>query len=88
MARETIAELYDLFRDLDRRIASFDKKIDGCSAVTTLASASLRSRVSVRRPPRRSSPQSAMARSSRTVAILPPGLALFPGSSRAATEKS
>ena len=28
MAREMIAELYDLFRDLDRRIASFDKKID------------------------------------------------------------
>ena len=28
LARETIAELYDLFRDLDRRIASFDKKID------------------------------------------------------------
>ena len=28
MARETIAELYDLFRDLDRRIASFDRKID------------------------------------------------------------
>jgi transposase len=28
MARETIAELYDLFRDLDRRIAAFDKKID------------------------------------------------------------
>ena len=28
MAREAIAELCDLFRDLDRRIASFDKKID------------------------------------------------------------
>lgn len=28
MARETIAELYELFLDLDRRIASFDKKID------------------------------------------------------------
>ena len=28
MARGAIAELYDLFRDLDRRIASFDKKID------------------------------------------------------------
>ena len=28
MAREAIAELYDLFRDLDRRIASFDKKLD------------------------------------------------------------
>ena len=28
MARAAIAELYDLFRDLDRRIASFDKKID------------------------------------------------------------
>ena len=28
MAREAIAELYDLFRDLDRRIASFDKKIE------------------------------------------------------------
>jgi transposase len=28
MARETIAELYDLFRDLDRRIVSFDRKID------------------------------------------------------------
>lgn len=28
MARETIAELYDLFRDLDRRISDFDKKID------------------------------------------------------------
>lgn len=28
LAREAIAELYDLFRDLDRRIASFDKKIE------------------------------------------------------------
>jgi transposase len=28
MAREAIGELYDLFRDLDLRIASFDKKID------------------------------------------------------------
>jgi len=28
MARDAVAELYDLFRDLDRRIASFDKKID------------------------------------------------------------
>ena len=28
MAREAIAELHDLFRDLDRRIVSFDKKID------------------------------------------------------------
>lgn len=27
MARETIHELYDLFRDLDRRIGSFDKKV-------------------------------------------------------------
>jgi transposase len=28
MARYAIGELYDLFRDLDRRIASFDKKIE------------------------------------------------------------
>lgn len=28
LAREAIHELYDLFRDLDRRIAIFDKKID------------------------------------------------------------
>lgn len=28
IAREAIYELYDLFRDLDRRIASFDKKIE------------------------------------------------------------
>jgi transposase len=28
LAREAIAELHDLFRDLDRRIAIFDKKID------------------------------------------------------------
>jgi transposase len=28
LAREVIAELYDLFRDLDRRIVLFDKKID------------------------------------------------------------
>lgn len=28
LAREAIAELYDLLRDLDRRIALFDKKID------------------------------------------------------------
>lgn len=28
LAREAIGELYDLFRDLDGRIASFDKKID------------------------------------------------------------
>ena len=28
LAREAIGELYDLFRDLDRRITSFDKKIE------------------------------------------------------------
>ena len=28
LAREAIGELHDLFRDLDRRIASFDKKIE------------------------------------------------------------
>ena len=28
MARDAIAKLYDLFRDLDRRIGLFDKKID------------------------------------------------------------
>src|ERR1700756_2693731 len=28
MAREALSELYDLFRDLDRRIGSFDKKIE------------------------------------------------------------
>jgi len=28
MARDAIGELYDLFRDLDRRITSFDRKID------------------------------------------------------------
>jgi transposase len=28
LAREALYELYDLFRDLDRRIASFDKKIE------------------------------------------------------------
>jgi transposase len=28
MAREALSELYDLFRDLDRRIASFDKRIE------------------------------------------------------------
>ena len=28
LARESIGELHDLFRDLDRRIASFDKKIE------------------------------------------------------------
>ena len=28
LAREALCELYDLFRDLDRRIASFDKKIE------------------------------------------------------------
>jgi hypothetical protein len=28
LAREAIAELYDLFRDLDRRIRIFDNKIE------------------------------------------------------------
>ncbi len=28
MARDAIGELYDLFRDLDRRIASLDRKIE------------------------------------------------------------
>ncbi len=41
LAREAIAELYDLFRDLDRRIASFDKKINRvfreCEACQRLA---------------------------------------------------
>jgi transposase len=73
MAREAIAELYDLFRDLDRRIASFDKKINAvfrnsedCQRIA-------------KTPPRRSLPPSAMAPSSRTAAILPPGSGLFPG---------
>ncbi len=41
LPREAIAELYDLFRDLDRRIASFDKKINRvfreCEACQRLA---------------------------------------------------
>ena len=43
MARDAIAELHDLFRDLDRRIVLFDKKIDAvfrnsepCQRITTI----------------------------------------------------
>lgn len=53
MARETIAELYDLFRDPDRRIASFDKKIDEVFRKNEACQRIARSRASVPRPPRR-----------------------------------
>jgi transposase len=66
MAREAIAKLYDLFRDLDLRIASFDKKIE---RVFRNSEACQR----IAKP--RSSPPSATARSSRADGISPLGSA-------------
>ena len=83
MARDAIGELYDLFRDLDRRIASFDKKIEqvfrNSEICQRIAKASAQRRL------RRSSRPSAMAPSSRTGGIWPLGSVLYPDSSRAVT---
>lgn len=49
LAREAIGELHDLFIDLDRRIASFDKRSNGCSARMKRVSGSPGSRASARR---------------------------------------
>jgi hypothetical protein len=56
MAREAIAELYDLFRDLDRRIACFARRSNRFFAPAKPASASQRSKASARRPPQPWSP--------------------------------
>src|SRR5262245_49715403 len=72
MAREALSELYDLFRDLDRRIASFDKK----NRADISAKRALPLRALGRRPPPRSLPPLATVRSSRMGGISPLGLAL------------
>jgi len=84
MARAAIAELYDLFRDLDRRIASFDKKIDevfrkneACQRIAKIKGVGPKTATAV-------IAATAMARNSRTVAISPPGSASFHDSSQAA----
>jgi transposase len=84
IGREAIAELYDLFRDLDRRIASFDKKIDrvfhgneDCQRIARIKG------VGPKTAPR-SSLLSAMGRNSRTGGIWRPGSVSFRGSIPAA----
>jgi transposase len=75
MAREALSELYDLFRDLDRRIASFDKKIERIFRESP-ANELRKLRALGRRPPPRSLPPLATVRSSRMGGISPLGLAL------------
>ena len=87
MARETIAELYDLFRDLDRRIASTTRSTL-FSAITKPASASPGSRASAPRPPRPSSRRSETGPNSRTAVISPPGWASCRGNSPAEIARS
>ena len=84
MAREAIAELYDLMRDLDRRIGLFDQKIDRVFHSSEPCQRIAKIKVSVRRPPQPSLRRSVTAQSSRTVAISPPGLASCHDSSPAA----
>jgi hypothetical protein len=73
LARDAIAELYDLFRDLDRRIVSFIRRSIASSVKARTVCVSPRSGASARRPPGRSSPPSATGRSSRTGGIWQPG---------------
>ena len=86
LAREALNELYDLFRDLDRRIIIFDRKIDAGSATVRCANASQRSRASAQRRRLRLSPPSAMGPSSRMAVTLPPGSASFRDNSPAEIE--
>jgi transposase len=78
LPREAIAELYDLFRDLDRRIVSFDKKIgrvfresEDCQRIATIKGVGPKTA-------RRSSPPRATGRSSRTGGISPAWVGLVP----------
>jgi transposase len=73
MARDAIAELYDLFRDLDRRIGLFDKKIDrilreseDCQRIARIKGVGPKTATL-------SSPPSTTGQSSRTGGIWPPG---------------
>ena len=77
MAREALSELYDLFRDLDRRIASFDNKIEGSFVKASPANELQKLKALGRRLPPQSLPPLATARSSRMGGISPLGLALF-----------
>jgi transposase len=85
MAREAIAELYDLFRDLDRRIAIFDKKIDTVFHQSELCQRI--ARIKGVGPKTATAIIAAVGDGSefRTAATLPPGSASCHGSSRAAT---
>jgi transposase len=84
MVRDAIAELYDLFRDLDRRIGCSTGRLTASSTRTRHVSASRRSRALARRPPQLSWPQSATGWSSRTAVTSPPGLVSSRHSSPAA----
>ena len=72
LAREAIGELHDLFRDLDRRIASFDKKIERVFLVEIEVKAHKRV---IRRPRWRRSCDCA---SSPMEVSVPPAPRLFP----------
>ena len=57
LARDAISELYDLFRDLDWRIASFDKKIDRiflesepCRRIATIKGVGPKTATAIMRP--------------------------------------
>jgi transposase len=83
MARDAIAELYDLFRDLDRRIGLFDKKIDRVFRETEACQRTARIKGVGPKTARRSSLQSATGQNSRTGGIWPPGSVSSRDSSRA-----
>jgi hypothetical protein len=78
MARDAIAELYDLFRDLDRRIASFDKRIEHVFRNSETCQRIAKIKGVGPKPPRPSSRPSATAPSSKTDGIWPLGSVLSP----------
>lgn len=87
MARDAINELWDLLCDLDRRIESFDKKIEAVFKASEVCQRIAKIKASAPKPPRPLLLRSATAPSSRTGGTWQPGSVWCHDSIRAATEK-
>lgn len=85
--RRTIAELYDLFNDLGRRINFFDKEIDAVFSNQKPVSALPKLKALVLKQPLLLLPRLAKELNLKMVATLPHGLAWFHDSTRVATSR-
>ena len=83
-AARCIADLLEHVRELEAKIAAFEREIEAHARHSALAQRAQHVRASARSPPRPSSPPSAMRRNSRTADSSPPGSGSSRGSIRPA----